>query len=207
MKNKKTVFKAFVSREKEEVYLNEMNKQGWRLSSVRFAFYTFVKSKPNEYMTVLYFAERQYQTTFVRTVTECGCDIANQTNQGKNILFYINIPVGSENIDFLTDNQSKLDSKKRLNKTRKRELIALFVSFAVSVVPEIHLIPAIIKILKYAPEELYKIIQKEPLGFILLAILLICGTICGIMGVYLLALYSKTKREIKRISNEMKIFE
>ncbi len=204
---KKTVFKAFVSREKEEAYLNKMNKQGWKLSSLRFAFYTFEKTKPNKYITVLHFAERQYQTTFVRTVTECGCDIAHQSNEGKNILFYINVPVGSENIDFLTDNQSKLDFKKRLNSSRKRELIALFISFAISVFPALYPLPAMIKIFTYAPEELYKIIREYTFGFVLFGIFLICGVICGIMGAYLLSLYLKTKREIKELSNEMKIFE
>ncbi len=207
MKNRKTVFKAFVSREKEEAYLNEMNKQGWRLSSVRFALYTFVKTEQNEYMTVLHFAERQYQTTFVRTVTECGCEIAHQANEGKNILFYINVPVGSESIEFLTDNQSKLDSKKRLNNTRKRELGALFTAFAISVLPALYPIPAMIKIFNHAPEELYKTIREYLFGCVCFSLFAICGVICGVMGAYVLVLYCRTKREIKTISNEMKIFE
>ncbi len=207
MKNKITVFKAFVSREKEEAYLNEMNKQGWKLSSLRFAFYTFVQAEPNEYMTVLHFAERQYQTTFVRTVTECGCDIAHQSNEGKNILFYINVPASSENVDFLTDNKSKLDSKKRLNNTRKREIIALFTVFVIAVILVLLPLPAMIKILNYAPEELYEMIREYLFGFVCFVVNAIGGTICGVMGAYLLVLYCRTKREIKSISNDMKIYE
>lgn len=207
MKEKITVFKAFVSREKEEAYLNEMNKLGWKLTSLRFAFYTFVKTEPSEYMTVVYFAERQYQTTFVRTVTECGCDIAHQSNEGKSIIFYVNVPVGSESVGFLTDNQSKLDSKKRLNNSRKREIIVLFIAFAIGVIPVLYPLPALIKIFNHSPDGLYKIIREYLFGFICFGVSAVGGAICGVMGAYLLVLFRRTKQEIKTISNDMQIYE
>lgn len=207
MKTKKTVFKAFVNHEKEEAFLNEMNVHGWKLVSVRFAFYAFEKTEPNQYKTILHFAERQYQKTCLRTVTECGCDIAHRSNEGKFILYYINVPVDFESSEFLSDNQSKLDFKKRLNITRKREFGALFVVFAISVLPGLCTLPSIFKILNTNPEELYKIIREDLLGFIFFAIFIICGIVCGVMTIYLLKLYFHTKQEIRAISNEMKIFE
>lgn len=147
------------------------------------------------------------QTTFVRTVTECGCEIAHQSNEGKYILCYINIPAGFDSIHFLTDNQSKLDFKKRLNYLRKREFVSLFAVFAISVIPGIFSIPSIIKIFSSASKELYGIIRDDLLGYVFLAIFILCGLVCGIMAAYVLVLYCRTKREISNLASEMKIYE
>lgn len=207
MKTGKTVFKAFVDREKEVAYLNEMNAKGWKLAAVRFSFYTFDKTEPNKYKTVFYFAKREHQTTFVRTVTECGGEIAHQSNEGKCILFYVNVPVYSENIDFLTDNQSKLDFKRRLSISRKREAIATFAAFVVAVSPVLYVLPAMIKILLHDPEKLGEVVVKDPIGAMLFFMFIIGGTVCGIMSAYIFNLYCRSKKEIKTISSEMKIFE
>ena len=207
MKNVKTVFRIFISREKEKEYLNKMNKKGWKLVSIRFSLYTFVKTEPDEYITVLHYVDRQHQSSFIRTITECGCDIVNQKYIGKSILFYINILVGSEKADFLTDNQSKLGFKTRLKHTRRLKLIALLAGFVFCTMAVIYPLPAIIKILKYAPEEMYKLIRTEPFGCICFAIFVIGMVMCGMMGAYVLFLYCKTNREIACIKNEMKIYE
>lgn len=207
MQDRKTVFKAFVDREKEVSYLNEMNAKGWKLAAVRFSFYTFYKTEPNKYKTVLHFVKREYQTTFVRTVTECGGEIAHQSNEGKCLLFYINVPVDSENIDFLTDNQSKLDFKKRLSISRKREAIATFAAFAVAVSSVLYVLPAAIKVLAHDPEKLGEIVVKEPIGATLFFVFIIGGTVCGIMSAYIFKLYCRSKKEIKTISSEMRVFE
>ena len=207
MQHTKTVCKIFINHEKEEAYLNKMNRKGWKLSSVRLTFYTFVKTDPNEYMTVFHFADRQNQTSFIRMVTECGCEIANQSNEGKSILFYVNVPIESENIVFLTDNSSKLDFNKRLNNTRKRELIMLFTGFIPLLLLALYPMPSIIKLLKYAPEELLRICTENPIGFATIPFMMICTILCGATAAYIFASYCKTKRTIKEIMNEMKIFE
>ncbi len=207
MKNKKTVFKAFLNYEKEQAYLNKMNRQGWKLVSIRFAFYTFIKTEPNEYMTVCHFADRQYQTTFIRTITECGCEVAHQTSSGKYILFYINVPVGSEKTDFLTDNQSKLDFNNRLSALYRRAFITLFAIIPFAFLPTLMSIPITVRILRTAPDDPYSLMKEHLFGYIGNAVCIIGGIICGVMGAYVLYLYCKTKREIKSISNEMKIFE
>lgn len=207
MKSRKTVCKAFVDREKEEAYLNEMNAKGWKLAAVRFTFYTFEKTQPNKYKTIFYLAERIYQTTFIRTVTECGCEIAHQSSEGKYILFYINAPYDSENISFLTDNQSLLDYKKRLSISRKREAIATFIAFVVAFTSVLYVLPALIKILLFAPEKLQEIFTKEPLGAIAFVIFVVGGAVSGTMSAYIFKLYRRSKKEIKSLSSEMKIFE
>ncbi len=207
MQTRKTVFKAFVDREKEEAYLNEMNAKGWKLAAVRFSFYTFDQTEPNKYKTVFHFVKREYQTSFVRTVTECGGEIAHQSNEGKCILFYINVPVDSENADFLTDNQSRLDFKKRLSVSRKREAIATFAAFVVAVSPVLYVLPATIKVLLHAPEKFCEVVEKEPVGATLLFMFIIGGAVCGVMSAYIFKLYCRSKKEIKTISSEMKIFE
>lgn len=207
MQHTKTVCKIFINREKEEAYLNNMNRQGWKLSSVRTIFYTFAKSEVKEYMTVLHFANRQYQASFVRTITECGCEIANQSNEGKNILYYISIPTESENLDFLTDNSSRLDFKQRLNTTRKRELTMLLAGFVPLFSLALYPLPSIIKILRYAPEELHRLFTENPIGFASIPFMLICAILCGTITAHIFASYCKTKREIKEIMMEMEIFE
>lgn len=207
MKNRKTVFKAFINREKEEAYLNKMNKQGWKLVSVRFAFYTFEKTEPDQYTTVLHFADRLYQTTFIRTVTECGGEIPYQSNAGNCILFYISLPSDTKNVEFLTDNRSKLDSKKRLNDTRKQELALMTFCFLLGCAPGLKTIPSIVKILRFAPEEFFRIVEGEKFSFILGVVCLAGGIICGIIAAYILILYCRTKREIRELSAEMQIFE
>lgn len=184
-----------------------MNKQGWKLVSVRLSFYTFEKTEPGKYKTVFHFTERQQQAAFVRIVTECGCDVAHQSNEGKYILFYINVPVEYATVDFLTDNQSKLDFKKKLNISRKREIGILLTGTVVSTLPGLYTVPAIIKILHFAPEELYKIIRDDLIGCILSIALIFCGIICSVMLAYIFRLYSRTKREVEELSNKMKVFE
>lgn len=201
------MFKPFVNREKEEAYLNVMNKQGWKLLSVQFSFYTFQKTEPGKYKTVFHFTKRQQQAAFVRTVTECGCDIAHQSNEGKQILFYINVPVEYATVDFLTDNQSKLDFKRSLNNTRKRELSILFVCFVVFSLLLLYPFPSIIKILCNAPEVLFEILKDDPMGSITFVGMIICDICCGVMWAYIFRLYSRTKREIEELSNKMKVFE
>ena len=207
MTNKKTVFKVFLKHEKEKEYLNQMNKKGWKLVSIRFAFYTFVKTKPDEYMTVCHFADRQYQTTFIRTITECGCEVAHQTNSGKYILFYINVPVGSEKADFLTDNQSKLDSQKRFVELYRREFITLFAIIPFSLIPSLMSLPVTVRIFRTAPDDPYSLMKEYMFGYIGNAVCIVGGILCGVMGVYVLYLYLRTKREIKNMSNEMNIYE
>ena len=206
-KNIKKIFKAFLSREKEKAFLDEMNKRGWKLTSLRFSVYTFVKTEPNEYISILCFAERVYLTTFVRTVTECGCEIAHQESAGKYILFYINALIDSDNIDFLTDNQSKLDFHKRLSAQYKREFIPLFAIIPFTLLPTLMSIPFTSIILRTNPDDPYLLIKEHLFGYIGNAVCILGGSVCGIMGAYILALYFKTKRQIKAISKEMEIFE
>lgn len=122
-------------------------------------------------------------------------------------MFYINVPVDSENIDFLTDNQSKLDFKKRLSISRKREAIATFAAFAVTVSSVLYVLPAAIKVLVHDLEKFGEIVVKEPIGATLFFVFIIGGTVCGIMSAYIFKLYCRSKKEIKTISSEMKIFE
>lgn len=209
MKNKKTVFKAFMSYEKELAYINKMNNRGWKLVSIRFSLYTFVRTEPNRYMTVCHFADRQYQSTFIRTVTECGCEIAHHTSAGlmKFIMFYINVPVGYEKADFLTDNQSKLEFNKRLSVLYKRSSLTLFAVMPFTALPTLMSIPITKQILRAAPDDPYPLMKEYLFGYIGNAACIIGGIICGIMGAYALYLYFKTKKTIKQISKDMRIFE
>lgn len=212
MKDKKTVLKLFVNREKEESYLNRMNRKGWKLVSVRFALYTFERTELDQYKTVLYLEERLRRSDFIRTATECGLEIAHQSVEGKYILFYVNVPTEFENIEFLTDNQGKIDFKKRLCVTLKRKAIILLIPFVFFGALLLYPLPAVIKIINYSPTLFFHLLFYHAIGenlfpFIMFAILVLLALISGIVSAHIFSLYFRAKREISEISSKMEIYE
>ena len=54
-KNTITQFKMYYNLDKELEYINEMNRQGWKLVYIKCGcFYSFVKTQPDEYFTTIY---------------------------------------------------------------------------------------------------------------------------------------------------------
>lgn len=59
-KDKITVFKGFFDLEKEINWINEMNKKGWKLVYIKCgSLYTFVKTEPDEYVTILHAEDKE----------------------------------------------------------------------------------------------------------------------------------------------------
>lgn len=207
MKEQKTFLKAFLDRNKELEYINKMHSMGWKLTSVRFAFYSFEKNTPNKYKTVLYYAERIYQSTFIQTVTECGYEIVHHTNEGKYILYYLNIASDSQVADFLTDSESKRNHIERGLSSIKRDALVSLITAAIAITPGAVTVPSIIKLLKYEPEKFYEIISNDILGAVLFLFFTIFGIVAAVISINLFRMYCRNKARRKELISEMKIYE
>lgn len=207
MLDKRTIFKAFLDREKEEAFFNEMNEKGWKLIYVRWAFYTFAKAEKEQYKTVLHYVSRGGETALVRTVTECGYEVVHRSSEGKNVLLYINIPASLDAGDFLTDNNSKLESAKKSVISMRRDLALTTLTSALLLGIFLTTLPSLIKLIVYAPERLFEIFIDDPLGGFFYIALPLFGVIIGVMALLLMRIMTRTKKRISKLKAEMKIYE
>lgn len=59
-KDKITQCRFYFDLEKELKYINEMNKQGYKLVYIKSGcLYTFIKTQPDEYTTIFYAVEKE----------------------------------------------------------------------------------------------------------------------------------------------------
>ncbi len=135
--NTKTTVKFFTipDYEKEQEYLNNEHKHGWKLTHITFpCFYHFKECKPEEVIYQLdYNADRhknfkQYTQMFVDCGWEYICDFVGYS------YFYKPVEKMSNNEEIFNDNSSKKDMMDRVFKGR---MIVLFILFGFIICPNL----------------------------------------------------------------------
>lgn len=213
MKEKKCMFKVILSVGKKEAFLQKMNEKGWKLASYRWGIYTF-KRNHNEYKTVLYYADRMNHLVFEKNIAEQGCEIVYKFEDSYSgftssravnksfdktfnnyILYILNIPKAAKNLEYLTDTQSKIESRQRININRRKTGILLLVGFLVTFTYTLFTFATYIS--QYYREGF---VSSGVGMFIANIFIILLMIISGTGALYYFLLYFQTKKEIKELS-------
>ncbi len=206
MKDKITKCRSYFDFDKEINYINKMNKEGWKLVYIKAGiFYTFVRTQPDEYTTILHADKKENLARVAAFAAQCGYENIPHTMDGVGDIMYLTGKKREVSDDFVTDNESKLTvSKIMLNKYRIftlafAVLTALFAVFAMGYwycYYNFHLIYCF----------RYNIVPSaEYTTFaVIYAVLVI---ICLLMLGVILKIKRRVKSKVKRLREEMSIYE
>ena len=85
-----TKLKLFLDLDKEIEYINKMNRNGWKLVYIKGGcLYTFVKTEPDEYFTVLYCEKKENISQISTFAAQCGYENIPHTMDGLGDLLYL----------------------------------------------------------------------------------------------------------------------
>lgn len=107
--NKITQLKFYFNFEKELAYINEMNKNGWKLLYIRGGIcYTFEKTQPDEYITILHVEEKENVSKMAAFAAQCGYENIPHTMDGVGTFMYLTGKKSEVSPDFVSENESQL---------------------------------------------------------------------------------------------------
>ncbi|MGN1112724.1 MAG: DUF2812 domain-containing protein [Acutalibacteraceae bacterium] len=113
-KNTITKFKMFYDLDKELEYINQMNKQGWKLVYIKGGcYYTFVRTQPDEYFTTMYADEKNKISQVTAFAAQCGYESIPHTMDGFGNLLYLTGKKGRVSEEFACDRESKIKFAKK----------------------------------------------------------------------------------------------
>ena len=162
--------KLFFSLDKQLIYINEMNKAGWKLVYIKGGcVYHFEKTEPNEYFTILHAATKEKVMEISDFAAQCGYQSVPHTMDGVGDFLYLT--------------------------GKKAEVSPEFVS--VLLILENILITGM------------RMTDPEaPVAFTVFSVLFMLFTAVYLaMGVYVLVLTAKARRNYKQLQKESEIYE
>lgn len=116
-KNTITKFKLFLDLDKEINYINEMNEKGWKLVYLKLGcFYTFVKTEPGEYVSLIYAESKENISRVTAFAAQCGYESIPHTNDGMGELMYLTGKKSQVSQDFVSDIPSRIECYKKIHK-------------------------------------------------------------------------------------------
>lgn len=116
-KNTITKFKLFLDLDKEINYINEMNEKGWKLVYLKLGcFYTFVKTEPGEYVSLIYAESKENISRVTAFAAQCGYESIPHTNDGMGELMYLTGKKSHVSQDFVSDIPSRIECYKKIHK-------------------------------------------------------------------------------------------
>ncbi|MCH5297950.1 MAG: DUF2812 domain-containing protein [Ruminococcus sp.] len=194
-KNTITQFKTYFDFDKELEYINEMNRQGWKLVYIKGGcFYTFVKTQPDEYFTTTYMDDKNKISQVITFAAQCGYESVPHTMDGIGNLLYLTAPKGKVSEEFSCDRESKIKFHSKISKFYLLNGIALL----------------IMTLILIAETFLFSCLLASEFDMSLFTILMIgsiVGLITFIMGFFALILYIKSRKKIKQLKAESWIYE
>ena len=129
MSERKTVFKWFdiTMHEEEQDYLRSMHQQGWKLESIRWAFYTFVRCEPEDVVYQLdYNQSVENKTEYLQMFFDCGWEYI-QDMMGYSYFRKRAEDMGENETGIFCDHESRMAMWDRVFKGRVRILLILLV--------------------------------------------------------------------------------
>ena len=109
-KDKITQCRFYFDLEKELKYINEMNKQGYKLVYIKSGcLYTFIKTQPDEYTTIFYAVEKEKVSQISAFVAQYGYESIPHTMDGFGNLLYLTVKKSEVDADFINDTDSKIN--------------------------------------------------------------------------------------------------
>ncbi len=110
-----TKCKLFFSLDKELEFINKMNREGWKLVYIKCGcFYTFEKTEPDEYFTVLHATAKEKVLELSSFAAQCGYQPIPHTMDGFGDLLYLTGKKAEVSPEFVCEAPEKTDSAKRI---------------------------------------------------------------------------------------------
>lgn len=112
-----TKLKFFIDFDKELAYISEMNKNGWKLVYIKWGcFYTFTKTEPYEYITILHFEDKEKISGLTAFAAQCGYETIPHTMDGLGETLYFTGKKSEVSEDFVNDIETKIHAQKKIFK-------------------------------------------------------------------------------------------
>ena len=205
---KKTVFRFFLSIEKEQKFINEMNQKGWKLEMIRYgSFYKFVSCEPGEYFTEIYAVDTGSVGDMISAAVLCGYECIPHSGDGLENFLYLTAKAGKVNGGFINDNKGWQTHYKNAAKRYSMLACICTVLGAVFAVPGIITIPPIVKILTnleaFCEEHAQEILSKIN-GILFFGAIGLFILACGI-NMWLQ--YTKAMKKSKQLHFDMQLYE
>lgn len=130
----KKVFKLFLlsDYEKEETYLTEMHRNGWKLKKVNFGVMTFEKCTPENVIYKLDFAENKKddKTAYITLFSDYGWEHIQDFNDFS--YFRMNADsLKDEDTEIFSDNESRLEMIRKIIGRRMTPLWCIFMAIVI----------------------------------------------------------------------------
>lgn len=202
MKTKITKFKHFYDLDKEIEYINEMNKEGWKLVYIKFGgLYTFVKTEPDEYITIYHATEKESVSSVTAFAAKCGYETIPHTLDGMGDLIYLTGKKSEVSDEFVSDNKAKLAVNKIIIK--KFNIISILYIILLSILSlEFMFFSTAIGFAAYKTGTEVLLATAFPMILIVLMIVLVL-----IALIKVLLIRSKIKKKIINLTENLKIYE
>ena len=189
--------KLFFSLEKELNYINEMNKEGWKLVYIKGGcVYHFEKTEPDEYFTILHAATKEKVMEISAFAAQCGYQSIPHTMDGYGDFLYLTGKKAEVSPEFVCEGPEKSESAKRIYH-RFRTLSIVFVVISL--------------FLMYQAGFMIGTRMADPDASVVLTVICVLFTLFAAaylaMCVYVLALTAKARRSFKQLQSESEIYE
>lgn len=195
-KNKITKLKLFLDLDKELEYINEMNKQGWKLVYLKGGMlYTFVKTQPDEYFTVTYTVAKEEVSKITTFASQCGYESIPHTMDGFGDMLYLTGKKNEVSQDFVSDRDAQIDSYKR---NYKKFLILTIVNIAIT---------ALILVETIGSVQLFFLSEFDPISLGLLLFIGLFFIVYSSIDVAAGLVTRRIKKKIKKLESEAVIYE
>lgn len=199
MSNKETMKKnkLFFSLDKELNYINEMNKEGWKLVYIKGGcVYHFEKTEPDEYFTILHAAAKEKVMEISAFAAQCGYQSIPHTMDGYGDFLYLTGKKAEVSPEFICEAPEKAESAKRIYH-RFRTLSIVFVVISL--------------FLMYQAGFMIGTRMADPDASVALTVICVLFTLFAAvylaMCVYVLMLTAKARRSYKQLQKESEIYE
>lgn len=192
-----TKCKLFFSLDKELEFINKMNREGWKLVYIKCGcFYTFEKTEPDEYFTVLHATAKEKVLELSSFAAQCGYQPIPHTMDGFGDLLYLTGKKAEVSPEFVCEAPEKTDSAKRIYQ-RFRILSIIFVAISVLLVLE--------NIFIIGRRMTFPGVSVV---FVVFGVLFMMFTAVYVaMCIYALVLTARARRNMKQLQKESEIYE
>ena len=195
-KNKITKLKLFLDLDKELEYINEMNKEGWKLVYIKGGIlYTFVKTQPDEFFTVTYTVEKEEVSKITTFAAQCGYESIPHTMDGFGDMLYLTGKKNEVSQDFVSDRDAQIDSYKR---NYKKLLILTIVNIAITALMLVETIGSV---------QLFFLSEFDPISLGILLFIGLFFIIYASIDVTAGLVTRRIKKKIKKLESEAVIYE
>ena len=195
-KNKITKLKLFLDLDKELEYINEMNKEGWKLVYIKGGIlYTFVKTQPDEYFTVTYTVAKEEVSKITTFAAQCGYESIPHTMDGFGDMLYLTGKKNEVSQDFISDREAQIDSYKR---NYKKLLILTIVNIAITALMLVETIGSV---------QLFFLSEFDPISLGILLFIGLFFIVYSSIDVAAGLVTRRIKKKIKKLESEAVIYE